>query len=121
MHNRRAARMIAVVSTGIMQSTPPGVPTAWARAFAVAYDPCLWWAERAFEHVRSDSPALAAWQTRLAEPWRRFARGWRCDRPTPQLIASSGLTLGDIHEQSGRAMPAIVRPLVVGRSRREQR
>jgi ubiquinone/menaquinone biosynthesis C-methylase UbiE len=73
------------------------------------------------EHVRADSPRLAAWQHRLAEPWRRFARGCRCDRVTADLIATSGLTLDDLHEASWRAMPPIVRPLIVGRARRAQR
>jgi len=73
------------------------------------------------EHVLSDSPRLAAWQHRLVEPWRRFARGCHCDRATVPLIAASGLTLDDTHEASWRAMPPIVRPLVVGRAVREQR
>jgi ubiquinone/menaquinone biosynthesis C-methylase UbiE len=73
------------------------------------------------EHVRSDSPTLAAWQHRLAEPWRRFARGCRCDRDTATLIEASGLTLHDIHEESWRAMPPIVRPLIAGQARRGPR
>src|SRR6266480_5764044 len=221
--------MIAVVNTGITQSTPSKVSTVWARTFAVVYDPFLWFGERAgvralrkellgkargctvdigsgtglnlphypddldelvlaepdpamrsrlekrlhdsgrqarlidapaerlpfpdgsvdtvvstfvlctvdapelalqeivrvlqpdgqlvfIEHVRSDSPTLASWQNRLAEPWRRFARGCRCNRATAQLIATSGLTLADIDERSWRAMPPIVRPLIAGRA-----
>ena len=69
------------------------------------------------EHVRSHSTRLAAWQDRLAEPWRRFARGCRCNRATAQLIASCGLALDDLHEASWRAMPPIVRPLIAGRAR----
>lgn len=72
------------------------------------------------EHVRSDSPRLAAWQDRLVEPWRRFARGCRCNRATAQLIAASGLTITDLHEQPWRVMPPIVRPLVAGRARKDQ-
>ena len=68
------------------------------------------------EHVRSDSPRLASWQDRLAEPWRRFARGCHCNRASVQLIASCGLALDDTYETSWRAMPPIVRPLVVGRA-----
>jgi ubiquinone/menaquinone biosynthesis C-methylase UbiE len=226
-------RMIALVTIGIMQSTPSEVSTVWARAFAVIYDPVLWCGEQAgvralrrelmrkargwtvdigsgtglnlphypddldmlvlaepdpamrsrlekrvhhtgrqaqlidapaerlpfpdesvdtvvstfvlctveapelalqeimrvlrpdgqllfIEHVRSDSPALAAWQNRLAGPWRHFARGCRCNRATARLIATSGLTLDDIHEWSWRAMPPIVRPLIAGRARRGQ-
>jgi ubiquinone/menaquinone biosynthesis C-methylase UbiE len=73
------------------------------------------------EHVRAESPTLAAWQQRLAEPWRRFARGCRCDRETAALIANSGLTLDDVQEGSWRAMPPIVRPLIAGRARRSRR
>jgi SAM-dependent methyltransferase len=68
------------------------------------------------EHVRSHSTRLAAWQDRLEEPWRRFARGCRCNRATSELIATCGLTLADVHEGSWRAMPPIIRPLVAGRA-----
>jgi ubiquinone/menaquinone biosynthesis C-methylase UbiE len=68
------------------------------------------------EHVRSDSPTLAGWQDRLAGSWRRFARGCRCNRPTAELIATCGLALDEVQEGSWRAMPPIVRPLVVGRA-----
>jgi SAM-dependent methyltransferase len=70
------------------------------------------------EHVRSDSPRLARWQDRLANPWRRFARGCRCNRATAELIAASGFELEDLDVASWRAMPPIVRPLVVGRARK---
>ena len=43
------------------------------------------------EHVRSESPTLARWQDLLAGPWRRFARGCRCNRATGELIAACGL------------------------------
>ncbi len=69
------------------------------------------------EHVRSRSKRLASWQDRLAGPWRRFARGCRCNRATAELIASSGLVLDDVHDESWRAMPPIVRPLIAGRAR----
>jgi SAM-dependent methyltransferase len=69
------------------------------------------------EHVRSDSPALAGWQDRLARPWRRFACGCRCNRATTELIRACGLELEAVSEASWRAMPPIVRPLVVGRAR----
>jgi ubiquinone/menaquinone biosynthesis C-methylase UbiE len=73
------------------------------------------------EHVRSGSRRLAAWQDRLVEPWRRFARGCRCNRSTAQTIAASGLTIVDMHEQPWRVMPPIVRPLIAGRAVKEQR
>jgi SAM-dependent methyltransferase len=70
------------------------------------------------EHVRSRSMRLAAWQDRLAEPWRRFARGCRCNRATAELIATCGLALDEVLVGSWRAMPPIVRPLVAGRAQR---
>jgi SAM-dependent methyltransferase len=73
------------------------------------------------EHVRSDSPALAGWQDRLAGPWRRFACGCRCNRATAQLIMACGLELEAVSEASWRAVPPIVRPLVVGRARNRGR
>jgi SAM-dependent methyltransferase len=66
------------------------------------------------EHVRSDSPRLARWQDRLAGPWRRFAEGCHCNRPTVELIRSSELELRDLDESSWRRMPRIIRPLVTG-------
>jgi SAM-dependent methyltransferase len=68
------------------------------------------------EHVRSDSKRLASWQDRLAEPWRRFARGCRCNQATAALMATCGLALDDVRERSWRAMPPIVRPLIAGRA-----
>jgi SAM-dependent methyltransferase len=68
------------------------------------------------EHVRSVSPMLARWQDRLAGPWRCFARGCRCNRPTAELIATCGLELGQTRETSWHGMPPIVRPLIVGRA-----
>jgi len=73
------------------------------------------------EHVRSDSPTLARWQDRLAEPWRAFARGCRCNQATARLIASSGLTLDGMHDQSWHVMPPIVRPLIIGRAQNDPR
>jgi ubiquinone/menaquinone biosynthesis C-methylase UbiE len=68
------------------------------------------------EHVRSDSPRRAAWQDRLANPWRRFARGCRCNQATAKLMVACGLALDDVREGSWRAMPPIVRPLIAGRA-----
>jgi SAM-dependent methyltransferase len=69
------------------------------------------------EHVRSDSATLAWWQDRMARPWRRFARGCRCNRATAELMVACGLQLEDVHTASWPAMPPIVRPLVTGRAR----
>jgi SAM-dependent methyltransferase len=71
------------------------------------------------EHVRSDSPGLARWQDRLAGPWRVFAQGCRCNRDTVGLIAAYGFELERRRQVSWRAMPLIVRPLVIGQARKE--
>ena len=68
------------------------------------------------EHVRSESPTLARWQDRLAGPWRRFARGCRCNRATAELVATCGFELDHMQDGSWRGMPPILRPLIVGRA-----
>jgi ubiquinone/menaquinone biosynthesis C-methylase UbiE len=70
------------------------------------------------EHVRSDSPGLARWQDRLAGPWRIFAQGCRCNRATVELITAAGFELEHERRVSWRAMPPIVRPLIIGRARK---
>ena len=69
------------------------------------------------EHVRSRSTRFASWQDRLAEPWRHFARGCRCNQATEPLITRCGLAVDDLYIASWRAMPPIVRPLIAGRAR----
>jgi ubiquinone/menaquinone biosynthesis C-methylase UbiE len=69
------------------------------------------------EHVRAESARLAAWQDRLAEPWRRFAEGCRCNRATVALIEAGDLDVEQVRAASWRGMPIIVRPLVAGRAR----
>jgi SAM-dependent methyltransferase len=68
------------------------------------------------EHVRSESPTLARWQDRLDRPWRRFARGCRCNRATAELIVTCGLELDQAVDASWRGMPPIVWPLIAGRA-----
>jgi SAM-dependent methyltransferase len=70
------------------------------------------------EHVRSESPTLARWQDRLATPWHSFARGCRCNRAIAELIVTCGFELDQTREASWRAMPPIVRPLIIGRATR---
>jgi ubiquinone/menaquinone biosynthesis C-methylase UbiE len=69
------------------------------------------------EHVRASSRLLAACQDHLLEPWRRFAGGCRCNRPTVELLRACGF---DVTAESvvWRGMPPIVRPLMVGRATR---
>jgi SAM-dependent methyltransferase len=70
------------------------------------------------EHTRSESPTLARWQDRLVRPWCRFARGCRCNRAIAELMVTCGFEFDDIRQASWRAMPPIVRPLIVGRARK---
>jgi ubiquinone/menaquinone biosynthesis C-methylase UbiE len=72
------------------------------------------------EHVRASSPFLAACQDRLLEPWRRFAGGCRCNRPTVDLMRAAGFDV-TADAAAWRGMPPIVRPLVVGRATRSAR
>jgi ubiquinone/menaquinone biosynthesis C-methylase UbiE len=67
------------------------------------------------EHVRARSRFLATCQDLLFEPWRRFACGCCCNRPTLELIRACGFVVA-AEERVWRGMPTIVRPLVVGRA-----
>jgi ubiquinone/menaquinone biosynthesis C-methylase UbiE len=67
------------------------------------------------EHVRAESPALAWWQDRLLNPWRRFACGCRCNRATVELMRACGFEV-KASKAVWRAMPPIVRPLMSGRA-----
>jgi ubiquinone/menaquinone biosynthesis C-methylase UbiE len=67
------------------------------------------------EHVRAGSRFLATCQDFLLGPWRHFAGGCRCNRPTVELMRACGfaVTADDV---VWRGMPAIVHPLAVGRA-----
>jgi ubiquinone/menaquinone biosynthesis C-methylase UbiE len=69
------------------------------------------------EHVRAKSRFLAACQDSLLQPWRRFAAGCRCNRRTVELMRANGFGV-DADDAVWRAMPPIVRPLMVGRATR---
>ena len=69
------------------------------------------------EHVRAGSRFLAACQDSLLQPWRRFAGGCICNRPTVELMRASGFTV-TADDDVWRGMPPIVRPLMVGRANR---
>jgi SAM-dependent methyltransferase len=69
------------------------------------------------EHVRASSKFLAACQDHLLEPWRRFAGGCRCNRPTVELMRACGFDVA-ADNVAWRGMPPIVRPLMVGRATR---
>jgi SAM-dependent methyltransferase len=65
------------------------------------------------EHVRASSPFLARCQDNLLRPWRRFAAGCHCNRPTAELMRACGFTVA-ADDVVWRGMPAIVHPLAVG-------
>lgn len=67
------------------------------------------------EHVRADSRFLAACQDRLLRPWRGFAGGCVCNRPTLELMRAGGFTV-EAEDAVWHGMPSIVHPLVVGRA-----
>ena len=69
------------------------------------------------EHVRASSRFLAACQDYLFQPWRRFAGGCRCNRPTVKLMRDCGFTVA-ADDVVWRGMPPIVRPLMMGRATR---
>jgi len=68
------------------------------------------------EHVRSDDPGVARWQDRLAPLWRKCGHGCNPNRPTPDLIRRSGLTVLELEEGELPKAPPIVRPLRAGRA-----
>jgi SAM-dependent methyltransferase len=72
------------------------------------------------EHVRASSRSLAACQDRLLRPWRGFAGGCVCNRPTVDLMRACGFTV-EAEGAVWRGMPAIVHPLVLGRATRVDR
>lgn len=67
------------------------------------------------EHVRSDDPAAARWQDRLAGPWSAFGQGCRCNRST---LSSIEQTFRGVEVDRGvwQGMSALVRPSVIGRA-----
>ena len=67
------------------------------------------------EHVRAKSRFLAACQDISVQPWRRFAGGCICNRPTVDLMRACGFAVV-ADDDVWRGMPAIVHPLTVGRA-----
>jgi len=68
--------------------------------------------------VEDPEPALdrrlARWQDRLYGPWRSFAEGCNCNRPTLELLRRAGFEVSGADSARWRRMPPIVRPLVSG-------
>jgi ubiquinone/menaquinone biosynthesis C-methylase UbiE len=69
------------------------------------------------EHVRAGSRFIAACQDYFLRPWRSFAGGCRCNRPTVDLMRNCGFTVA-ADDVEWRGMPPIIRPLKVGRATR---
>ena len=96
-----SVHMVAVVQNGITEAIPSGGSAAWARAFAVLYDPFLWVAE------------WAGLRTRRKELLSR-ARG--C---TVEIGVGTGLNLP--HYPDGLSELVLVEPDIAMRSRLETR
>ena len=69
------------------------------------------------EHVRASSRFLAGCQDKLVRPWRGFAGGCVCNRPTLQLMRDGGFAV-NADNAVWRGMPSIVRPLTSGKATR---
>jgi ubiquinone/menaquinone biosynthesis C-methylase UbiE len=67
------------------------------------------------EHIRSHSRFLAAYQDMMRRPWRAFAGGCVCNRPTLELMRACGFRVA-AETAVWRGMPAIVHPLAIGRA-----
>ena len=66
------------------------------------------------EHIRSESPRWARWQDRLNTPWRAFAEGCNCNRPTLDVLDAGPLALHDVQRGVIPAMVPLIRPLATG-------
>jgi ubiquinone/menaquinone biosynthesis C-methylase UbiE len=69
---------------------------------------------RFYEHVRADAPGLARWQDRLERPWGWLAGGCHPNRDTVAAITIAGLRAVELERFDLQAMPALVRPHVLG-------
>jgi SAM-dependent methyltransferase len=69
------------------------------------------------EHVRAHSPFVAACQDGFLRPWRGFAGGCICNRPTLDLMHACGFTV-EADDAVWRGMPVFVHPLSIGRATR---
>jgi SAM-dependent methyltransferase len=69
------------------------------------------------EHVRSKWRPLMLWQNIFERPWRAFAGGCVCNRPTLDLMRAAGFEV-DATDAVWSGMPFVVHPLVIGRATR---
>lgn len=70
------------------------------------------------EHVRSDDPRVARRQDRWERPWSWIGRGCHPNRNTLAAIRAAGFEVVDVAHEALESSPAIVRPLIVGETRR---
>src|SRR6266545_4802171 len=73
---------------------------------------------RFYEHVRADAPGLARWQDRLQRPWGWLAGGCHPNHDTVAAITAAGLQVVALERFDLQAMPALVRPHVLGVAQR---
>jgi ubiquinone/menaquinone biosynthesis C-methylase UbiE len=66
------------------------------------------------EHVLSQEPRSARRQRRMAPAWKSLAGGCRCDQDTASLLLQAGFDVSGLRQETWRAMPSIVAPLVLG-------
>jgi ubiquinone/menaquinone biosynthesis C-methylase UbiE len=107
------ASVDTVVSTLVLCTVPDPEATLREIARVLRADGQLLF----LEHVRAKSRFLAACQDYLFVPWRRFAAGCCCNRPTAELMRACGFDVA-ADDSVWRGMPAIVRPLIIGRASR---
>jgi ubiquinone/menaquinone biosynthesis C-methylase UbiE len=77
---------------------------------------------RVYEHVRSESPAGARGQDRLARVWPRFTGGCHPNRDTPAAVEAAGfewVSLRRFDHKPGPGLGAIA-PHVIGVARRPE-
>jgi ubiquinone/menaquinone biosynthesis C-methylase UbiE len=70
------------------------------------------------EHVRANKPRVARWQDRLERPWGWFGRGFYPNRDGLATIEASELEVAQVERDRMPKAPEIVRPLVIGESKR---
>ena len=70
------------------------------------------------EHVRGEpGSTLARWQDRLDGTWGLFAGGCHPNRDTLAAIGAAGFQVGEV-ERPEWGLPALVKPVVIGRATR---
>lgn len=71
-----------------------------------------------FEHQRSHGRHLSWLQDHLNGVWNRFSCGCQLNRPTAQLLHEAGFDLSPLQDFHHPRLPAIVAPVLYGKTRR---